>query len=160
MKTKLLTLNHALLFLCASMYLGTGWSLILFSFPIAPQLTPDNYYLQFVPQVDAATRFFTYMTMVMLACAAIMIWAEWKTPQRWVPIAVLLGSLAATGLTMWVIFPLNEEMARHITDAGRLKQVLDEWMNLNNVRVGIWTFQWVCMMYWFSHWAGRGRGTQ
>jgi len=157
MKTRLLTLNHALLFLCASMYLGTGWSLVLFSFPIAPQLTPDNYYLQFVPQVDAATRFFTYMTMVMLACAAIMIWAEWRTPQRWVPIAVLLGILAATGLTMWLIIPLNEEMGKHITDPARLKQVLGEWMNLNRVRVGIWTFQWACMMYWFSHWVGRSR---
>lgn len=157
MKTQLLTFNHALLFLCTSMYLGTGWSLILFSFPIAPQLTPDNYYLQFVPQVAAATQFFTYMTVVMMVCAAIMIWAEWKTPQRWVPIAVLLGILAATGLTMWLIIPLNEEMAKHITDAVRLKQVLSEWMNLNRVRVGIWTFQWACMMYWFGHWAGRGR---
>ena len=157
MNTKLLTLNHALLFLCASMYLGTGLSLVLFSFPIAPELTPENYYLQFVPQVAAATQFFTYMTMVMLASAAIMTWAEWKTPQRWVPIAVLLGILAATGLTIWAIIPLNEEMATRITDAARLRQVLGEWMNLNRVRVGIWIFQWVCIMYWFFHWAARGR---
>lgn len=160
MKTKLLTLNHSLLFLCTSMYLGTGWSLILFSFPIAEQLTPDTYYLQFVPQVAAATHFFTYMTMVMLACAAIMIWSEWKTPQRWAPIVVLVAVLAVTGLTKWVIFPLNDEMAGHITDAARLKVVLGEWMNLNKVRVSIWTVQWACMMYWFLHWAARGREAQ
>jgi len=156
-KIKLLTLNHALLFLCASMYLGTGLSLILFSFPTADQLTIDNYYMQFVPQVTAATQFFTYMTMVMLASAAIMIWSEWKTPQRWVPIVVMVGILAATGLTKWVIFPLNDEMAAHITDPARLQVVLGEWMNLNKVRVSIWCVQWACMMYWFYHWAVRGK---
>lgn len=31
------------------MYLGTGWPLILFSFPLASKLCPDNYYKQFVP---------------------------------------------------------------------------------------------------------------
>jgi hypothetical protein len=157
MRTKLLTLNHIVLFVCASMYLGTGWSLVLFSFPISDQLTPDNYYLQFVPQVTAATHFFTYMTMVMMICAAVMIWSEWHTPQRWVPVLVVLGVLGATGLTKWVIFPLNDEMAGHITDAVRLKQVLGEWMNLNRVRVSIWSVQWVCMMYWFFHWSVRGR---
>lgn len=30
--------NHAILFLCTSMYLGTGWSLALFSFPVARRL--------------------------------------------------------------------------------------------------------------------------
>jgi hypothetical protein len=156
-KIKLLTLNHTLLFLCASMYLGTGLSLILFSFPTADQLTVDNYYMQFVPQVTAATHFFTYMTMVMLACAAIMIWSEWKTRQRWVPIVVMLAILVVTGLTKWVIFPLNDEMAAHITDPARLPVVLGEWMNLNKVRVSIWCVQWACMMFWFYRWAVRGK---
>ena len=30
--------NHAVPFLCTSMYLGTGWSLALFSFPVARML--------------------------------------------------------------------------------------------------------------------------
>jgi hypothetical protein len=34
------------------MYLGTGWPLILFSFPLASKLCRDNYYKQFVPQVS------------------------------------------------------------------------------------------------------------
>src|SRR5439155_23075680 len=41
MKALLFTINNALLFLCVSMYLGTGWSMVLFYFPIAPQLTVD-----------------------------------------------------------------------------------------------------------------------
>lgn len=150
MKRKLLLLNHCLLFLCASMYLGTGWSLILFSFPIAPELTPDTYYLQFVPQVEAATRFFTWMTGAMVALAIVMLVTEWRSRLRWVPIVVLLGVLVATGLTMAFIFPYNQEMAAGITDPERLATVLDRWMSLNRVRVGLWTVQWLAMMTWFA----------
>jgi hypothetical protein len=65
-----IVLNDLLLLACVSMYLGTGWSLVLFSFPIRPRLTVDTYYDQFVPQVTLATRFFTWMTTVMIAAAS------------------------------------------------------------------------------------------
>ncbi len=150
MKDKLLTTNHAVLFLCTSMYLGTGWSLALFSFPGAPDLTVDNYYMQFVPQVTAATKFFTYMTMLMIALAGVMVWSEWKTAYRWIPIVVLLGVVVATGLTMWKILPLNELMANHITDPSQLADVLRRWMGFNRIRVGLWTVQWAAMMTYFG----------
>lgn len=150
MKATLLTINHALLFLCVSMYFGTGWSLVLFSFPVASQLTVDNYYLQFVPQVTAATRFFTYMTMAMIAFCAVMLIAEWKTPFRWVPIVVLLAVLGATGLTMRWILPLNDIMAGGITDPARLTEILGRWLSLNRLRVGLWSVQWVTMMVYFA----------
>jgi hypothetical protein len=149
MITRLLGVNHAILFLCVSMYLGTGWSMVLFSFPVAPQLTVDTYYLQFVPQVAAATTFFTYMTSLMIAVNLVMIWSEWKTPMRWVPILVMLLVIAATVLTVWKIFPLNKEMSDRITDASRLQAVLQEWMMLNKVRVGLWTLQWLALMWYF-----------
>jgi hypothetical protein len=150
MKLKLLTLNHSLLFLCTSIYLGTGWSLVLFSFPVAPSLTTDNYYMQFVPQVTAATKFLTWLTLLMIALAIVMLIAEWRTRFRWVPIVVLLGVLAATGLTMKFLLPLNQEMAARITDPDRLGQVLTKWMSLNRVRVGMWTVQWLAMMVYFA----------
>lgn len=150
MKATLLLLNHSFLFLCASMYLGTGGSLVLFSFPVAPQLTIDNYYMQFVPQVEAATHFFTYMTILMIAACAVMIWAEWKTAYRWVPIAVLLAVLAATGLTEMFIFPLNKIMSDRITDPAVLHQTLDRWMFLNKIRASLWAIQWLCMMIYFG----------
>jgi hypothetical protein len=150
MKEKLLVLNHSLLFLCTSMYLGTGWSLVLFSFPIAPDLTPDTYYNQFVPQVTEATQFFTYMTGLMLLLAAVMLVAEWRTPFRWIPIVVLLGVVAATGLTMAFILPYNAEMAAGITSQERLDEVLSRWMALNRIRVGLWTVQWLAMMAYFA----------
>ncbi|HEY5366928.1 MAG TPA: hypothetical protein VIL19_10665 [Casimicrobiaceae bacterium] len=152
MKSKLLIANHMLLFLCASMYLGTGGSLVLFSFPTAAQLTPDNYYLQFVPQVQAATSFFTQMTKVMFACAAIMLIAEWRSHWRWVPIVVIVALATTTALTLWMIFPLNAEMAAHIQRADRLHVVLADWMQLNRVRVAIWCVQWAALALYFGVW--------
>ena len=157
MKGRLLIANHVFLLLCASMYLGTGGSLVLFSFPVAPQLTPDNYYLQFVPQVQAATEFFTTMTKLMLAACLVMLVAEWRQPTRWVPIVVLLAILVATGVTMKWIFPLNAAMAGHITDPVKLHQVLDEWMQLNRLRADLWCVQWAALAWYFARWTYRSR---
>lgn len=150
MKPSLRALNHSLLFLCVSMYLGTGWSLILFSFPVVPQLTVENYYLQFVPHVQAATRFFTYMTMAMIVFAGVMVVTEWKTGFRWVPITVLAAVLAATGLTVRWILPLNAIMAAGITDPAVLADTLRPWLALNRLRVALWSVQWVAMMVYFG----------
>lgn len=145
------TLNACLLFLCASMYLGTGWSLVLFSFPIAPQLTVDNYHLQFVPQVTTATRFFTWMTLVMLVSAVALFFAERRSRLRWYPAIVFLGVVAATLLTRFLIFRYNAEMAAGINDPLRLREVLAAWMATNRIRVGLWTLQWLAMMGYFAH---------
>jgi len=150
MKATLLVLNSSFLFACASMYLGTGWSLILFSFPIVPQLTPASYYLAFVPEVAAATHFFTGMTVAMLVSAIIMAVAEWKTGYRWAPIAVFLAVVAATVLTEHNIFPLNAKMDAGIKDPAELQTVLAQWTMLNRVRVWIWTAEWAAMMAYFA----------
>ncbi|NBB74653.1 MAG: hypothetical protein GVY35_13365 [Bacteroidetes bacterium] len=150
MRKRLLITNHALLFLCTAMYLGTGWSLVLFSFPVAPELTVDTYYMQFVPQVTAATEFFTVMTNVMLVTALVMVWAEWRTAYRWAPITVLLGVVAATALTLLFIFPYNEAMREGITDPAVLDDTLSRWMRLNVIRVSIWTVEWAAMMVYFA----------
>jgi hypothetical protein len=149
-KQNLLLLNHSLLFLCVSMYLGTGWSLILFSLPTAPHLTPENYYYAFVPQVHAATVFFTSMTKLMIVLCIIMIVAEWKTGFRWVPVVVLLAVFAATGLTIKYIFPYNDAMAHGIKDAHELQATLGHWILLNKIRVSLWTVQWLAMMVYFA----------
>jgi hypothetical protein len=157
MRSRLLMLNHVVLLLCASMYLGTGGSLVLFSFPVAAQFTPDNYYLQFVPQIQAATEFFTPVTKVMLATGVVMLWSEWRQPTRWVPVVVLLSVAAAAGVTTQWIFPLNAVMAGHITDAAELHRVLDRWMQLSRIRFGLWCLEWVALAWYFARWACRGR---
>jgi len=150
MKAFLLTLNAAFLFLCVSMYLGTGWSMVLFSFPVVPQLTVYNYYLVFVPEVAAATTFFTGMTKLMLVAGCIMLVAEWRTCHRWVPVIVLLGVIAATVLTMRWIFPLNKAMTDGIKDPVELQRILSSWTSLNRMRVALWTLQWAAMMFYFG----------
>jgi hypothetical protein len=150
MKRNLLLLNHSVLFLCVSMYLGTGWSMVLFSFPSAPHLTPDNYYYAFVPQVSAATAFFTTMTKWMIALGIIMTVAEWKSGFRWAPIVILLSLFAATGLTLRYIFPLNAAMSNGIKSTAELQQTLGQWMLLNKIRVTLWSVQWAAMMIYFA----------
>jgi hypothetical protein len=161
MKNRLLNMfliaNHSLLFLCASIYLGTGVSLVWFSFPVGSELTPDNYYLQFVPQIQAATVFFTAVVKVMLTCGTIMLISEWRQTTRWVPIVVMVALIAASVLTVYWIFPFNNEMAGHIKDAARLHVVLDEWMNLSRWRMGLWSIEWLALMWYFARWAYRAR---
>jgi uncharacterized membrane protein len=156
-KAKLLIANHLLLFLCASMYLGTGGSLVFFTLPTVVDLTPDNYYSHIIPELQNATAFLTPMTKVMLACGSIMLIAEWRQPMRWVPIIVLISVVAATALTVYGIFPLNREMAAHIQDAQRLREVLAEWIPLSRLRFAFWCVEWAGMGWYFARWALRGR---
>ncbi|HVQ09059.1 MAG TPA: hypothetical protein VMS43_11565 [Allosphingosinicella sp.] len=146
---RLLLLNHVVLFLCCSIYIGTGVSLVFFQFPLEPRLTPDNYAMIFVEPVTYATQFFTYMTIVMLVTGAVMLFTEWFTGIRWVPIVVLAAVVASTALTILFIFPYNKELNDGISDPERLKYVFSKWADLNRIRVSLWTVSWVAMMYWF-----------
>ena len=85
---RLLLLNHVILLLCASIFLGAGVSLALFQFPF-----------------ESAPRFFGYMTVVMLICAVIMLATEWLSGLRWVPVVVLLAIIAAAVLSHFAIAP-------------------------------------------------------
>ncbi len=144
MHSTVIVLNDLLLFACVSMYFGTGWSLVLFSFPTGKTLTIDNYYDQFVPQVTAATRFFTWMTSVMIAAAVVMTVSEWHD-RVWAPLIILGGVIAATGLTVVAILPLNKVMEGHIKDPRLLDSTLMRWMALNRIRVALWTAQWLAI---------------
>jgi hypothetical protein len=154
---RLLLLNHVILLLCASIYLGTGISLWFFQLPLEPKLTVDNYYLLFVEPVTAATHFFTYMTILMLICGVIMLATEWLSGLRWPPAVLLLGVIVATVLTETILFPLNAKLEAHITDPAALKTLFHQWANLNRVRISLWVVQWVAMAYWFYRMAWQAR---
>jgi hypothetical protein len=90
---RLLLLNHVVLLLCCSIYLGTGVSLALFDAPFT-----------------TAPRFFTIMTIVMLICGLVMLATEWLSGLRWIPVVVVLAVVLATALTapavrfaLWII---------------------------------------------------------
>lgn len=154
---RLLWLNNAVLFLCCSIYLGTGVSLVFFQLPIEPQLTVDNYYLLFVEPVQNATEFFTYMTILMLITGLIMLATEWFSGLKWPPIIVLLGAVGATAVTIVLIFPLNRELTAGVTDNARLAAVFGEWADYNRLRASLWLVQWLAMMYYFYALARKGR---
>lgn len=160
MKQKLLVLNHAALFWAVSVYLGTGWSTAIFQFPVMRLLTPDNYRLHFIPQIDAATTFFTFLVTLMLVTCGIMIVTEWKTSFRWLPIILFVAVVGATSLTLFVIFPVNDVLRQGITDQAVLDAVIAKWKALTWARVGIWSFEWILMMVYFgakAHRAGVGQ---
>ena len=144
-----LLLNHAILFLCCSIYVGIGVTVVFFQIPLEPRLTTDNYAMIFVEPVAHATRFLTYMTVVMLITATVMLLTEWFTGIRWVPVVVLLGLVAATVLSVFVLFDYNRELSAGITDPERLAYVFSRWAALNRIRFALWAVQWAAMMYWF-----------
>ena len=149
MKDLLLKSNKGMLFACVSMYFGTGWSLVFFSLPSVEALTPANYYQQFVPSITRATEFFTYMTIIMMISAGIIIAEEWKSRRKWYPIGILAAVIAATILTSYFIFPYNEQLAAGIESQATLQQVLDAWQNLHMVRMLFWTGEWLLMLLYF-----------
>jgi hypothetical protein len=139
-----------LMLLFASMYLGTGWSLVFFSFPLAPRLTPETYELPFIEPVKHATQFFTYMTIAMLIAAVALIVGEADSKYVWAPVAYLAGVIAATALTFLFIFPYNKELMAGVTDQDRLRMLLGKWMRLNVVRTSLWTVQWLAIALYFA----------
>ena len=157
---RLLLLNNSVLFLCASIYAGIGVFMLFFLFPLEPRLTPDNYAMVFVEPVANATRFLTGMTILMYLAGLVMLFTEWFTGIRWVPIVVLLALTAATLLTMYGLFPFNRELSAGITDPERLKYIFGEWAFLNRIRVSLWWVMWLAMMAWFFGLALKGRANR
>lgn len=142
-------INNALLFFGVSFYMGTGWSTWIFQFPVIPKLTTADYYNHFIPQIAAATDFFTFLVSMMILTGAIMIAGEWNTRFRWVPIVVVLCVIGATCLTVFIIFPVNAILRNGITDPQQLIDALDKWVALTRIRAYIWSTEWLCMTYYF-----------
>lgn len=151
MNKKLLCIvNNALLFMAVSIYFGTGWSTAIFEFPVMKLLDVDNYYLHFIPQIDAATNFFTALVTLMIVTGLIMLKCEWRTRFRWVPLTVLLLVVGATCLTYFVVFPVNDLLRAGVEDQETLVELMARWKLLTQVRVAVWSLEWLAMIYYFG----------
>lgn len=150
MTRTLLVLNDIVLLLCVSMYVGTGWSTLLFSVPIAPLLTVENYALHFVPQVRAATKVFTALTGVIVVTGIVMFVSELDSWLVWVPVVVVAAAITSAVLTVRVIMPINRRMRAGIRDQGELQEALRRWVFLTRVRVVLWTLEWGTMAVFFG----------
>lgn len=150
MTRTLLILNHSALLMFASMYFGTGWSAILFTFPAARQATVDNYFLLFLPQVEAATRVFTVLTTLMIAGGVVMLIAEWGSDLVWVPIVLLALVVTSTIWTVRLILPINKRFRDGVSQPDVLAMLIRRWMTLHSIRVVFWTAEWVSLATFFA----------
>jgi hypothetical protein len=145
----LLAVNHGYIFLLSSLYVGLFTSLHFFWFPIFEKLTTQNYYEHIIEQTTRATQFFFVVIPPMILAIFIMLWSEWKTKFRWVPIAWILG----LGIPIWVqqgpIEAVNDVLKTHVTDQAQLETLLQRWMMLNHVRWAILLVMWFIMLYYF-----------
>ncbi len=130
---------------CGSIYLGTAVTLVFFLFPIQPKLTPPTYKIPFVEPVEAAVRFFTPMTIVMLVAAVGLIVLELGSAYWISPAAFLVLTIAATLLTTRLIFPHNKRMEEGIGDPVELQSELTIWRRLNTWRGVLWAAEWVAI---------------
>jgi hypothetical protein len=149
MKGILLAINHAYVFFGATLYCGVLWALHFFWYPTWRHLQIANYYEQFIPQTDSATKFFTVVVPLMFLTLIIMIVAEWKGGVVWAPIAALLLLAGATYVGQAHIIPINKILARHVTDQAQLTAYLEKWISLNEIRWVLTTLMWLVMMIYF-----------
>lgn len=149
-KQTLLDVNNAYIFFCASMYLGMFWSLHFFWFPNYPKtLNIENYYDAIIPQTTLATKFFFITIPIMALAILIMLLTEWKSKLRWVPIAWIPGLLIPVIVQQKYIEKVNDQFIAGVTDPEKLKELLDEWMFLNDIRWVVLTIMWLITMYFF-----------
>jgi hypothetical protein len=97
------------------------------------------------------------MTVVMLVTGLVMLATEWLSGMRWVPLVVLGALIASTLLTVYALFPYNDELTRGITEPERLRETFASWAGLNRIRVSLWVVEWLAMMAYFATLAWRAR---
>ncbi len=150
MKKKLLLLDYSILFFGASYYMGIGWSTAITQFPVMPHLNIGNYYLHFVPQVAASTRFLYALVPLMFVTCGVMLVAEWRTGRRWIPLVILTALIASSSITYFLIFPINRELSAGVTDPARFSELISGWVRYTWYRIPLWTLEWLCMMCYFA----------
>jgi hypothetical protein len=146
----LVALNDSILLVGVAMYFGTGWSTELFSVPIYPSLTVENYALHFVPQIKRAVRFFIVLATILWIAAAIMVISEIRTWYVVFPSLVLAALVISGVLTMRLIFPINKKLAAGVRDRAELTRLLGRWIVLNRIRLSSWTIEMVGMAAFFG----------
>ncbi len=146
----LVALNDSILLVGVAMYFGTGWSTELFTVPVYPSLTVDNYALHFVPQIKRAVRFFVVLATILWIAAGIMVISEIRTWHMVFPAVVLAALLISGILTMRLIFPINNRLVAGVHDEAELKRLLGRWIRLNRIRLAFWTIEMLGLAAFFG----------
>ena len=146
----------AVLLLCASIYLGMGFSLVVLQFPGALATTrAANFPERFGDPVRRAVAFFSVVSAVMIAGGIWLTVREWDhSGRRWLPLLFVLLSVGATAFTVIAILPVNRALYREVPDEARFAALLGRWIRLNVIRYGFWVLEWFAIAGWFVWVAG------
>ena len=153
MKKLLLALNHAYYFWGTSIYLGLLWSLHFIFYPGWSAITPETVQAHFLVPVNAATAFFTIVVPPMLLAGLVLIWAEWRSIQRWTTMLAYACLWAMMVVGGFLIRPINEAITQTIQDktltATLLTAQLADWMLYNDMRLVLMTSMWCILLIYF-----------
>jgi hypothetical protein len=139
------------LLLCASIYLGMGFTLVFLQFPGALATTrAENFPERFGDPVRRAVAFFSVVSLIMIAGGSWLTAREWdSTGRRWLPLLYVLLTVAATAFTVIAILPVNRALYRDVPDQARFCALLGRWIRLNVIRYGFWILEWLAIAAWF-----------
>lgn len=154
MKRALLVLNHAYLFFGTTVYVGVLWTLHFFFYPSWETLTVAIAQNQFILPTSEATRFFWVVVPLMFLTNLVLIISERHDRNMLVVSLLALGlQSAATYVGQALIIPVNKTIAAELANESlqqpELRELLQRWMLLNDVRWLIMSAMWLVMMYYF-----------
>lgn len=148
MKNFFLTINLAYYLFGCTMYIGTMWVLKFFWYPAWEIMTIDTVQDYFIIPTDHATSFFTVIVPLMFISGIIMLVTEFRKKLFWVVLIAFLGISASTFVGWIYIIPINETIKAGVADNVQLKELLREWMHLNNIRWITVTIMWAATVYY------------
>lgn len=148
------------LLLFASIYLGVGFTELVMLFPGAIETTKrTDFSVRFADPVRRAVAYFAVQSVLMVAGSLALTISEWdQGGYRWAPLVYLVMTVAATAFTVVFIVPVNKRLSEEIADDREFTGLLTRWVQLNIVRCGFWTVEWLAIALWFVALATKGRG--
>lgn len=137
------------LLLMASIYVGAGFSLVFFQLAGASSITAENYDERMNDQVKRATAWFTIQSILMVVGGVVLTVSEWdEGGYRYGPLVYTVTTVIAT-LFFLFIDPINKQM-RKKPEPAEFRRLLNVWIRLNTIRLGIWFAEWVAITAWFA----------
>ena len=127
----------------SSIYLGLLASLHYFWYPDWPvEGEPANMHRVFVMPLTRALNFFTIAVPIMCVASLFLIYAAWRTNLRWPALWAGILILIHTLVSIIKLMPLNDTIIEMIAANRDHRQLLIEWMEINDFRLILTTIVW------------------
>jgi hypothetical protein len=145
------------LVLFASIYMGSGYSLVVLQFPGAlKSVNAGNFDDRLGGPIRRATITWTVMVILMVAGGIVLTVHEWDHGgYRYGPLVYVVATVVATAWTLLIIFPVNQRLRDADDDPAEFTRALSLWMKLSVVRFAFWVTEWLAITIWLVALAGR-----